>query len=1013
MVSSKIWLGLLLNENGASYYVDDAGRVRVTNTPRPLKHLPKGWQETEIGFGRSAKYFGLSRTFTTNYQFVKDGAKILRWLYYNVNGVEAKCWFALLKWSDTNGVYNLYYKAEIDFTQVTDDPKIGFDVPLIEGGLTKMLKANENTVYEIDLNDGEAVLDGVLLNDKFNYFVPEQVYTNQLPSQNIALTAAFTNNEGSNINIFQGEQTFEETQDLQTYLATSPNYLIKVVNPTPVTISGSIDVFGSMTSTYEIFFVSTGNSQGFQVFNYVCQISTIDPNFRQTFNFNFTYNLQANDKIYLIRRWTSPPILTLEMGQSGNFSIAFTSRFNTTTAKFIRPLNLLQQLISKATNGVYSAESELLERKDYLVALSGDSLRGLPNAKIKTSIADFFDAYGKILGAALDVRLADEKLLFETKEYFFDNQIQIADIGEVNELNITVAKDQLFSRIRVGYPNTADKEQVAKQSINVGQAYTTAITRLNKELDLVSRYETDCLLIENTRKEFSQKDATDSKSDNSVFVLNIERQPNNEGKYPLFRKGYLSITGVVNGETFFNLDELTPKDLLLANGSYISSSLASLPTSLVRFVSADKNNNLVTTDFNGTAQIQFANVRVSNLNAAYFRPFIFEFKTKAPDNIIDVLRQNTSGYITFTWNGIRLYGFPIEVNSKPIYQDAQEWKLLCSTLTKAEDLALINDISINFDDMGIISHKLPIKLVPLGLSYPLQYHLKRMDVDWHKNRIGRYAMQKPYFQKWQSNDSFKLQFITKGVGVEIDIINCNQQVVDTITMTQVADAAIISPYTLFEGTVDCSTLPQNEALYVYARFGIGAGLREFISEPMLIAADWPTTVLIEASHDANQPDMIFSTKYTTKLRVENSGYKYQPSSKFTSYEDNNLSLELLDGEPSRKYQLVIGGDFGVPDWLIDKVNRMLLLDNVLIDGQALTIEQDAQLEEQEIAGSPYSLYSITLRDKVNRAGTPIDATGIVDNGFSVIYNINTRGFSSTQSPNANQNDNVIQVIDTD
>ena len=172
-ISSKEWLACILNEKGLSYYVDANGVVKTSSTPKPLKHMPNEWQNIELNFGRSSKYLGLERNFTSVYKFVKDGAKIIRNAIYNKTGIEEKLFFCLLKWNYLNGLYEVYYKSEIDLLQIGDVPNIGTDVSMIEGGAAKLIKANESTIYEIPCDELIVNIQGVTFLDKFNYYIPE------------------------------------------------------------------------------------------------------------------------------------------------------------------------------------------------------------------------------------------------------------------------------------------------------------------------------------------------------------------------------------------------------------------------------------------------------------------------------------------------------------------------------------------------------------------------------------------------------------------------------------------------------------------------------------------------------------------------------------------------------------------------------------------------------------------------------------------------------------------------
>jgi len=344
--------------------------------------------------------------------------------------------------------------------------------------------------------------------------------------------------------------------------------------------------------------------------------------------------------------------------------------------------------------------------------------------------------------------------------------------------------------------------------------------------------------------------------------------------------------------------------------------------------------------------------------------------------------------------------------------------VLGSSLTDPAIFATLNNQGLIIEDMGIISHKLPVKFLRVDSTYSLQYHFRQMDTDWHQNRTTRYSQRKPYFQKWQTNDSFDIQFITQGLAATLQWIDCHGAVIDDITLTETGNPAVGAPKQLFLGTVDCSVagLDAGETYYLLATFGTGLGMKQFVSEPILLDTDWPDTVLVGYSNDTNQTDMIWKltggTFFTSKIRIEGYIQNFRPGGRLSQYEDQLLEVVNLDSEPTRGYQLFLGDNQGLPDWMIDKFNRVAMLDSVTIDGFAYTLDKDAKLEAIDIIGSPFSFWTIPIREANNLAGIAIDAEGENVTELTVVYNVNTKGFSSNQSP-ANQQDTIIQVTEVE
>ena len=1002
-ISSKEWLCVLLNENGASFYLDANGKVKISLAPKPLANMFDGWMDIALNYGRSSKYLGLERTYSSNYKFVKDGATILRNLLYTQRSIESKVYLGLLKYNPDNGTYEVYYKAEIDLVECEDDPATGITVHIMQDGPSKYIKANESITYEIPCEGITVNNDGIRYTDRANYEVPDV----NLQAERYAVPFAYLNSEGLSTGIALSNQDFEEYDNAAIYVVSSGNTFFKTYNQsTSVRVRGTLRISNlesAATSTVMMLIRTNENA----VYNLLTPLTTIGPLGSYEAQVDVTISMTPNMGLFLLFEQYFENNVTSFDGT--NLYLTFDTRFQQTQCIAKRPIDVFKELVSSLSDGRFTGVSSLLEANSHLVVAPADSIRGLASPKIKTTFSDFYESYGKILGGAIGVNYDTQEVLFETREYFMDNNIEIIDLGEVADFTIAVDKETIYNSIKVGYTSRSNEEAVAKEEVNASQTYSTPITRVKSELNLMIPYRTDIFGIEELRQKYFDLPNKDSQADSSIFILNINRTAEADGTYNLYRPAYSYITGGTNQDTWYNLEQLTPKEVLKTNANLYTGSLFALGSELIKFISGDKNTSLIKT-LAGITTSEKGNLRISGLNPSYYRPFLLKFSTKVPQNVVSLLQQAGRGYVTGTWKGTRFYGFPKDISVKPVFNESQEWTLLCSSLTNPAIFENINSEAIIIEDMGIISHKLPIKFVRNDQAYQSQHHFKQMDMDWHRNRIGDYSMQQPYFQKWQTNDFFDIQFITKGLSVDVYVIDKKGSVKDTITMDVIATSALITPYTCYQGTVDCSVLTAGETYWVKAVFGAGPGEKIFISEPFVIATDWPNTLLIEYSNDVNQPDLIWQAPYIGRIRVEGTIQKFIPGARVTQYEDQLMDVVVLDGQPSRGYELLLGGDYGMPDWISDKINRILMLSSLSIDGFAYSVEKDSKLEALETPGSPYVFWTIGIKEASNKAGIAIDATGEDAAVLTVEYNINTKGFSSNQSP-ANQQDQIIQITE--
>lgn len=1103
-ITYKIWRFFLVDDAGKSYFVDPLGNVQGPQlTPVPLQHAPDGWEDETINYDRNSKYFGTDRTYTGTYKFVKDAAIIIRYLLYTQRGVQAKLFFIASKWTGPN--FELYYKGECDLSEAADDPLTGITVPLIEGGPIKYIKANGSTAYEIPCNQGiqeaiQVLFDGVSVQASFTYSFVESSCEGTAPSMSFAIPFSYLSGTGQNFGVIHGSQSFEDfapgaffditlfknyaggyTSSGITYLP-SQNFFFRESVPTNFALQGILQIQDHNHNAHSDLKVMFVTSAG--------QVSTIYDGTmaqNQDIAIPFTVNLTlaANEAVFL---------LGYNYNQSGSdeahidlhvqsFTATFNSKVPESAVYVMKAADIYKQLIAKLTGNMYQGESSLLDSITWCV-FSGENLRGNTDAVIKLSLDDLTtNSLMRKLGGALGIRYSDQTILFEKKSFFFDNTVQILDVGEVSNLKISIAKDHLFSTLKVGSTDQSTSQQSEDYEFNSESTFSSPIDRVTTILDLVSKIRCDSSGIEQMRADLGNTTDSDNKQGSSLFMADVLAAnsvlPENvivtpavftldpytitfPGKYAalqnLFSTGTVfGITasafnnkvftvisksavgadlaliieqfttaetsgGVVLNFNFYKLNrsitvtqsfpadpatvynvDMRPQNDIRRNGDYLRIGLMGLPNELLSFTSSKKSSELIAA---GIAEN--SSPRVNDLANPFALPLFLEFDTQVPDNVILSMQNAGKGFITGTRYGIRFYGFPESIAVKPSFRDNQNWKLLASTLTDLTALSRIGIPGLQFDNMGVISFKNSLQFVPEVINLPPQYHFQPMSANWFLNRIKKYDVQDNYFQKRQTNDLENLQIITEGVSIAGDIRDCHGAIVGTITFTNTANPAITNPNMLWLASIDWSDYPAG-TYYVTITAGIGAGRKVYISEPIATAADYPNTVLIEYSNSINTPDMLFTPTglFTGKMRVEGWLINFKPGMKTTEYEDQGLDVQALYGMGYRGYNLII--DI-VPDYIYDKLSLIFAeCDTTAVEQLGMVREPGGKWEEIDLQGSPYYMLSFPLREAKNTTGLTIDAEGEASGEFAVIDNINTKGFSSNQSPEANQQDNIVTI----
>jgi hypothetical protein len=482
--------------------------------------------------------------------------------------------------------------------------------------------------------------------------------------------------------------------------------------------------------------------------------------------------------------------------------------------------------------------------------------------------------------------------------------------------------------------------------------------------------------------------------------------------YDLKRTDFALVTGIPNPSTAYNIDDLTPKRMLKRHGNWIQGALYQQRDQQLTYLSLDKNESLNTLDHLGNTINERANEEISLLGKPLFYPYIFEFDTRVPDGFADLMENSVNAHIQFEYNGISFWGFPVRVSVKPALNDSQNWQLLASPINKLTTLIDLSTSGINYLQLmqyGMTAaHLNPVQFVPLNTVFDSRYNFRHQDQDWFINRINDWSSQRNYYQKWQNNDTVSLQVITNGLGpVQIDVIDCTgKTIIPGIVMNVIPSASVANPYILYQADISLASLSHNVYYFIISG-GIGGTIAQFISEGQEVAVQQPDTVLLEYTNTKNKQTMIFDQGFKPSMRVEGKLIRFNPGMNLTSYEDEPADEFVLNGIPFRKYTFVIGGGgTGIPDFVIDKINRIFGLNTVLIDGLEYVRSGDAAFERVSFPGSPLEFWSIELRQAKADEGVTVSADGLLEANLFAVYNLDTKLFGDFSSQASS---NIVQV----
>jgi hypothetical protein len=760
------FLYFLQDEDERFAHFDDVMGLSWQLQPVPVSYTPDGWLDMGLFCERNKKYWSLDVTYGIPQNFVEDAAGILKSIYY-LQGIMGVCNLTILESQIyfTSTQYGFYYDtlvtAEIDFsTFVHSGPQVSSSI--LDSELTRLLKANEDTQYEIPFSPlgVQVYMDGLKLKQYVNFVISEPADPTYESKYNHILGMMVSSTEATTqLNTEPVERKVEDRDNViqaltgYNFLTTSADDVTEFNWDFGLTIKFYHTYIDPNTHTtvqppyayknpryslwIEYFTGDAATPFKTPLESFPIVLSKLD------FNGSYdhfqlkgtsTLSIPKNSRVFLCGGLFEFANETIESGTditpiAGRFNFIYdtvTSTANDADPNFVvnyyaqypaAKVNaldawpLFEKLVDKVTEGKYLAESTLLKNlktpaakqykyKNYpkLAYTSGDALRRLSGAVIKTSLTDFFQDVNATLGG-IGMGIVSNKLRIEEKAFW----LKVADadvipLGEVSGLKVSPATDYLFNTIDVGCPNetygtNASTDINGRYEFNMTQHYTAPQNRVVAALDLTTKYRRDMYGIEFTRINLEGKATTDANSDNDVFVLHVADKKgggptpitvpgggtivvNYDPFYLLDRTANPFTTGLLDKVTAFNV-MLSPKHCIFRAGDYIRSCLDRLEGKKITFASADKNLAMSTIYPNGLQVVERADITVGNLDAPLFRPVILECTSPMPEGYLTAGPVKEMS-LTVDEGRIPLSGFPIKSGIQTASKKPQVSQLLCA-----------------------------------------------------------------------------------------------------------------------------------------------------------------------------------------------------------------------------------------------------------------------------------------------------------------------------------------------
>ena len=266
--------------------------------------------------------------------------------------------------------------------------------------------------------------------------------------------------------------------------------------------------------------------------------------------------------------------------------------------------------------------------------------------------------------------------------------------------------------------------------------------------------------------------------------------------------------------------------------------------------------------------------------------------------------------------------------------------------------------------------------------------------------IPDFENQSLYLQKFSATDTIKIQFLllkNKYFDQYIRIYDSNGNKI--ANYGPVLKGEYGSLYDVFSTEESFYEFSADNIYYVVLKVltiaNVETGLyTNFVSEPFIIIPETANTLNITYTHDANRFDVAFfpnpsllELQEIFQLRIEGGvpSDGFSPESKDTFYIDQPNDTVMLNSIPFNTYKFLFGGAPGIPNWLANKLNMILSLSNVSINGRRYVKADGAKLEPIREKYYPFAAWQIELIEPTTEFSLT-DGSGLILGDFNNDFN---------------------------
>lgn len=258
----------------------------------------------------------------------------------------------------------------------------------------------------------------------------------------------------------------------------------------------------------------------------------------------------------------------------------------------------------------------------------------------------------------------------------------------------------------------------------------------------------------------------------------------------------------------------------------------------------------------------------------------------------------------------------------------------------------------------------PVKFFAAS-ALPGNFHTKHFDDFVFPERLYNWQAQEDYTQVWQKTDTIYLQFESNFDPISITLNDLYGLEVFAATAILKLPNRNIPGMFAYEVSIPLADV-QKGCYRLNITAGSGASEQKYFSHLMHITDRVDNSLLIQYWHTRYHEDVIFETGIKFQVRIHGNIGLMQPGRKEERGRDERYNPITLSAKTFRKFPVMFGDIYGLPDDMIDLLNRIWSCNHVSIDGKLFSVSDGNDFEFIESATYPKRGVKLLVEEGINR-----------------------------------------------